>query len=346
MRPTTKDLAKAAGVSLATVDRVLNGRAGVRQNTVDAVNEAIGRLGFVRNLSAANLARGRTYRFEFLLPEHGDQFLDTVIARIEEARAAFAAEFIHVTWRRVIGRDPHQIGRLLSEISPEELDGVALMAPESPQVRDASGHLPERGVQLVQFISGQRTPGGFDFVGVDNRAAGATAGQLMGRFAGGRRGEILVVAETMNGRDSLERRHGFDQVLLRDFPGLTALPSLETRGDAERTRVALHNAFANHPAIIGVYVLSSEARLALEGLAMVCNPRDQIVIAHERTRFSEAMLMDGQLDAVIAQNPGHLVRSALRVLRARCDDREPLASQEEIRIEILIRENLGSSIGV
>ena len=45
---------------------------------------------------------------------------------------------------------------------------------------------------------------------------------------------------------------------------------------------------------------------------------------------------------MIAQNPGHLVRSALRVLRARCDDREPIASQEEIRIEILLRENLGS----
>ena len=80
MRPTSKDLARAAGVSLATVDRVLNGRAGVRQPTVDAVNEAIARIGFVRNLSAANLARRRTYRFEYLLPRHGDQFIETVVA--------------------------------------------------------------------------------------------------------------------------------------------------------------------------------------------------------------------------------------------------------------------------
>ncbi|MEO0363356.1 MAG: LacI family DNA-binding transcriptional regulator, partial [Pseudomonadota bacterium] len=64
MRPTTRDLAREAGVSLATVDRVLNGRPGVREATVEAVNAAIERLGYVRNQSAANLARGRTYRFE------------------------------------------------------------------------------------------------------------------------------------------------------------------------------------------------------------------------------------------------------------------------------------------
>lgn len=40
-RPTTKDLAKAAGVSRATVDRVLNSREGVAKRTVERVNHAI-----------------------------------------------------------------------------------------------------------------------------------------------------------------------------------------------------------------------------------------------------------------------------------------------------------------
>ncbi len=347
MRPTTKDLARAAGVSLATVDRVLNGRPGVRRATVDAVNDAIDQLGFVRNLSAANLARRRTYRLRFLLPVAGDEFLETLIAHVEEAREAFAAEFVDISWARVIGGDPHQTARLLSAISLDELDGVAIMAPESPQVRDATAHLPERGVQVVQFLSGQPGRTDFDFVGVDNRAAGATAGRLMGRFCGRGPGEILVVAETMNARDSLERRLGFDGVLQRDYPNLSALPSLETRGDGARARQIIANAVASHPGIAGAYLLASESRSALQAIieaggagALTGRP---VVIAHERTRFSEELLRSGQLDAVIAQNPGHLVRSALRVLRARCDNRELLASQEEIRIEILLKENLGAS---
>ena len=48
----------------------------------------------------------------------------------------------------------------------------------------------------------------------------------------------------------------------------------------------------------------------------------------------------GVIDAVISQNTGHLARSALRVLRAKCDRTPVIESQEKIRIEIVIRENL------
>jgi LacI family transcriptional regulator len=90
LRPTTKDLAKAAGVSRATVDRVLNGRDGVKKRTVDRVNEAIQELGFVRNIQAANLARSQRYRFVFALPRSGDLFLKEIIRHIDEARETFA----------------------------------------------------------------------------------------------------------------------------------------------------------------------------------------------------------------------------------------------------------------
>jgi len=43
---------------------------------------------------------------------------------------------------------------------------------------------------------------------------------------------------------------------------------------------------------------------------------------------------------IIAQDPGHAVRSAIRIMRARTDLGEPLASQENIRIEVLLKENL------
>ena len=65
-----------------------------------------------------------------------------------------------------------------------------------------------------------------------------------------------------------------------------------------------------------------------------------IIVAHERTPFTEGALLANRIDALITQDPGHLVRSAIRILRARCDRRDIIASQEKIRIEILIRENL------
>ncbi|MCC5973056.1 MAG: LacI family DNA-binding transcriptional regulator [Rubellimicrobium sp.] len=344
MSPTTRDLAREAGVSLATVDRVLNGRTGVRQATVDAVTAAIARIGYIRNQSAANLARGRTYRFEFLLPRSGDEFLASVIARITETQAAFKADSVDIGYRQCLENDPHQISATLSTITSDAVDGIAIMAPESPQVRDAMLRLMDRGVHVVQFVSGQHDLRPFDFVGVDNHAAGATAGRLIGRFTHERPGQVLVISETMHALDSVERRLGFDAVLTADYPNLVALPSLETRGDPARTRVVIRNAYTSHNDIAAVYVLCSEARPALEGIAEFSDPTAQVIIAHERTRFTERQLCDGTLDAVIAQDPGHLVRSAVRLLRARSDGRTPLASQEKIRIEILLKENLGDDI--
>lgn len=340
IRPTTKDLAVAAGVSLATVDRVLNARTGVRQDTVQRVNQAIEKIGFTRNVAAANLARGKAYRFLFLLPRTGDQFLAGLIARIAEANLAFAAEMIRADVRHIHESDPHQIANLLGTLDHADLDGVAIMAPEWPQVRDAMTRLSERGIEAVSFISGQMTSSAHDFVGIDNHAAGATAGRLMGRFSAGRRGAVLVVAETMHARDSLERRLGFDAVINADYPNLTVLPSLETYGDPDRTRRILHRAFLSNPGVAGVYVLGSEARLVLEILAAQRKAGHPLIIAHERTPFTEAALLENRIDALITQDPGHLVRSAIRILRARCDRRDILASQERIRIEVLLKENI------
>ena len=344
MRPTTKDLAKAAGVSLATVDRVLNDRTGVREDTVKRVSEAIERIGFSRNISAANLARSRSYRFLFLLPRSGDQFLAELLARIAEADLGFAAEATRAEVAQIHESDPHQIANFLGALNPDLVDGVAIMAPESPQVRDAKARLVQRGIEAVSFISGQMISGvglgGEDFVGIDNHAAGATAGRLMGRFSDRSPGKILVVAETMRSRDSLERRLGFDEVINADYPYLTVLPSLETRGEPERTDLILRNTFARNPDISGVYILSSEARVPLQTVTQLTETGHRLVIAHERTPFTEAALLSRQIDALITQDPGHLVRSAIRILRARCDRREVLASQEKIRIEILIAENL------
>ncbi len=341
MSPTTKDLAREAGVSLATVDRVLNGRPGVRRATVEAVNAAIDRIGYIRNQSAANLARSRTYRFEFLLPRSGDEFLASVIDRITETQAAFRSDAVEIRCRRVLENDPHQISGILAAITPATIDGIAIMAPESPQVRDAMIRLEARGVHVVQFVSGQHDMRPFDFVGVDNHAAGATVGRLISRFTAGQPGKVLVISETMNALDSVERRLGFDAVLTAESRHLTVLPSLETHGDPARTRHVIRNAYASHADIIAAYVLSAEARPALEAIIEFSDPGAQVIIAHERTRFTERQLCEGTLDAVIAQDPGHLVRSAVRVLRARSDGRKPLASQERIRIEILLRENLG-----
>lgn len=340
MRPTTRDLAEAAGVSLATVDRVLNDRPNVSGRSKEKVQLAISKIGFVRNLAAVNLAKNRTYRFRFVFPTLCDDYQQELINQVLAARIDLKSDLAEVECHHLNMQDPHEVANYLSALDVAQTDGIAIMAPSSPQVRDAIARLGERNVQVVQFLSGQEKLDNLDFVGADNIAAGATAGSLIGRFLNQPSGKIMVIADTMQSLNNIQRRVGFDRVVNTDFPALTAMPTLETHNDKTRVERIMSLQFEQYNDIVAVYVMSSEARSPIEQLAAHASLETLTIVVHERTPFTENSLKQGHIDAVVAQNPGHAVRSALRILRARCDNRQIVTAQERIRVEILLRDNL------
>lgn len=333
MRPTVNDIARAAGVSLATVDRVLNARPGVRAQTVAAVNDAIAKIGYVRDVAAANLARGRSYDLAFVLPDTEAQFVDGLVQRLQaEVRRAEQAR-TRITLCRFPAEDPHALAALLGRLPDMGVHGVAIMAPETPVLRDAIRGLAAAGVVVLALVSDLPNTGRDRFVGIDNRAAGRTAAVLMGRFLGGA-GRVAVVAQSMQLMEAVERRAGFDAIMLREFPQIGVLPSIEVHGDP----TVLHAALDSLGPVAGIYMLGSGVRSLTRHLgARGLHP---VVIAHELTAHTRASLTSGEIAAVIAQNPGHLIRSAQRVLRARIDGAPIDEAQEQIRIEIIISENL------
>lgn len=90
----------------------------------------------------------------------------------------------------------------------------------------------------------------------------------------------------------------------------------------------------------GVCSMASGNTPMLEELRRSGRLGDIVVIAHELTPATRQALLDRETDAVITQNAGHLVRSALRVLRARSDGVGIFDAQERIRTDIVIREYL------
>jgi len=339
-RPTVHDVASEAGVSLATVDRVLNERPGVRAKTVARVQKAIAALGYVRDTYAANLARQRDYRFAFLLPEAPSQFVDTLKEGLAAACAAQAAERISAQIYSVPLDDPHRLVREMERLDTATLDGVAIMTTETPQVRDAITRLKAAGLPVVSIVADLPSSERDYFVGIDSVSAGRTAGFLLGRFVQDGPGDILVLTPSMQARDSIERRLGFDAVISRDFPQLRVLPTLETHAEPERTRMVVARAAVTYPAITGIYSMGAGNAPLLDALQANDLLAGRGVIMHELTPTTREALLDGRADAVIAQNIGHLARSALRVLRAKCDNIPVYEAQERIRIDILTRENL------
>jgi LacI family transcriptional regulator len=68
--------------------------------------------------------------------------------------------------------------------------------------------------------------------------------------------------------------------------------------------------------------------------------RDVVLLGHDLSDSNRKALIRGTIDAVINQDPGHEVRSAIRVLIAKADNVPLIESQERIRIDIFLRDNL------
>jgi len=339
-KPTTKDLAKAAGVSLATVDRVLNARAGVRQTTVQRVQKAIKEIDFVRDVAAANLARGKDYQLVFLLPDHDDEFINLIQVSLGEANRSMAHERTRTSIIRAPANDPHKLASVLDSLSTEHVDGVAVMAPETPHVRDAIARLTARGIAVVALVSNQPSAESAYFIGIDNAAAGRTVGQLMARFTGAKQGDVLVITESMQARDSQERRLGFDTIMSRYTTRLHVHPTMETYGDPARTAQIIKAALHCQAPVTGIYLMNHDIEETMRAISKFGVSDKMVIIGHELTPHTRGYLLDGQMDAVITQDVGHLVRSSIRVLRAKITHLGTVASQERIRVEIILRENM------
>ena len=260
MRPTVHDIAATAGVSLATVDRVLNQRAGVRAVTRQRVEEAISKIGYVRDVAAANLAKSRLYPLIFILPASDNSFMNSVHAEVRAAIARAGFERTNIRIVEVPAFDPTALAGILDGLLTEDLAGVALVAVDAPEVRAAVDRLVAAGVPVVTLVSDLTGSARYHYAGVDNIAAGRTAARLLGRFLGGRSGSVAVLVGSMLVRDHQERRDGFSTVMAEEFPRLALLPVLEGRDDPETVEALISEALATHDTIIGIYSIGAGNR--------------------------------------------------------------------------------------
>ncbi len=338
-RTTLVDVADVAGVSLATVDRVFNHRPGVSPRTAERVEQALVRLGYRPDPAAVRLARGIQYQFCFVLPTGTNSFMNLLAGQVERTLIALADQQAYGDVVRVDVFDPNALSETLRSLIGR-YHGVATVALDHPLVRDAINALVDAGTSVVTLVSDVPNSKRHRFVGIDNSAAGRTAGTLMGRFAGGRSGPVGLIAGSLALRDHVERMFGFQQVLASEFPALRTLPALEGRDDTQRCRAVADKLLAEQPDLIGIYSIGAGNRGIADALEKAGRARDVIFLGHELTDHSRRYLMQGTMAAVLNQDPGHEARSAARILLAQCANLPVIDDQERIRIDIFLRDNL------
>ncbi|MBN9243472.1 MAG: LacI family DNA-binding transcriptional regulator [Mesorhizobium sp.] len=338
MRFTLTDVAREAGVSPATADRVLNNRSGVRPRTREIVIETARRLGYIAE-AGGRLAGAReteVVRLDFILPEGTNTFIKMLHRQIEMQAQARPDLDVHIT--TIEGFSPDRLAKSLSEL-PRAARGVGVIALDHPTVREALRSLAADDVKVVTIASDILHVPRVAYIGIDNRAAGRLAGYVMSRFMGaGRAGKVALFAGSLSYRGHEEREMGFRHLLTEEHSQLKIVELREMLDDRERAYSEAAALLDRHPDLAGIYNIGAGNPGIARALKERGRDRSVVLIGHEVTEATKSLLLDGTMDAVIDQNPRVEAREALNVLSSAvrgqaCDPHPP-------RLQIVFKENI------
>lgn len=160
-RPTVVEVADRAGVSIASVSRVLNGKPA-RRDTEDRVRAAVAELGYVPDATGRALKLGATLQVAFAVDDVGNPVYTEMMRGVEEGMAGSGGRLLVSS----TGHDVTDLVALVRSLSRGYADGL-IISPlrRSPELVDALVHAPVPVVVIGDI--GEGTP--LDTVRTDSR---------------------------------------------------------------------------------------------------------------------------------------------------------------------------------
>ncbi|WP_138471751.1 LacI family DNA-binding transcriptional regulator [Poseidonocella sp. HB161398] len=332
-KPNAKDVAREAGVSTATVDRVLNSRGGVAAEKEARVLEAARRLKLDRMLDQRP---ARTIRIAVLLQPPANPFHAELQAGFQAARRMHAGLNMEFRIHHLVPTEPAKVAAQIDSLGGSH-DGFVVCALHDPAIAAALDRQIARGRAVLTIGTDIRTEGERVYVGPDNIRSGRVAGDLMGRLIGPPGGAVLVIAGLLSMIGHEQREQGFRAVLAERHPACSVAAVVESREDSGRAGELVFRALRDRPDLRGIYNASAGSREVADAIRAAGRARDLVVITHELTEDRRKLLREGLIDAVIDQNPALEVRMAVEVLAARFGrlDKGPATTLTPVQIHMV-----------
>jgi LacI family transcriptional regulator, galactose operon repressor len=345
-KPTFSEIARRAGVGTATVERVLNGRGGVRPATAEKVVAAARALDFPRRLPE---------------PYHGLLRIEVILVRPETtffSRLSRGFERIAATLDRSVSvhrtfldeHDPAAIAERIRAPEPRRA-GLILAVPDYPEIRRALADMQARQpaqarqtrqpgpvpvIQIVTRIAGAAA----DYVGIDNYAAGRTAAFLLSRMQP-RGGTVVALCHSQIYQVHRDRIRGFsDHLRAHARPDLGFVHVLFSHDEGRRSEERLLEALRAWPDLVGLYNAGG-ANASLSAV-LRAHPRGREIffVGHELTERSAASLREGVMSVVLDQAPEEQARRAMDLMLSRLGLLKLPVGNPPIRFITFTAENL------
>ncbi|NHV30528.1 LacI family DNA-binding transcriptional regulator [Burkholderia sp. D-99] len=332
------EIAQLAGVSTATVDRVLNERGSVSAHARERVVAAARTLGVPRQLPDV---RHGLIHVDVLLPDTDTPFY----RRLQQAlqRAVQMLDRRVVVHRAIL--PAADCTRLAAQIERPAYRRAALIvtAGDTPRVRDALAGAIARGETVVTMVSDIGGIARAHYAGIDNERAGRTAGYCIGRLAK-QPGRVLLLGGRMGYRVHMDRIAGCRAELARAFPELACDTKIaETLDQDDLAYSAVAKALRASGDVVGIYN-SGGGSAGIEAALRRFGAAGNVVwVGHEMLDQHRAYIEAGTMDIAIDQDPDGQAISALQHLMHACGVVEQPPPAEPVEFRVFCSANVRTS---
>ncbi|MAQ82388.1 MAG: LacI family transcriptional regulator [Maritimibacter sp.] len=308
-RATVADVAKAAGVSVTTVDRALNGRMRVREETLRKIAEAAHRVGYHGRGLIAHRLNGLLPHVTLgvVLVKGGQAFYRNFAQELEQAMTARPDIRGAVRISYVASQSPDDFAAAIQSLG-EEVDALACVAINHQKLTAAVQDLKDRGVPVFALLNDMAQGVRTAYLGLNNMKVGRNAAWMLTRVAAGPgKLAVFVGGNRWHGHDL--REVGFRSYVRGEAPQFSVLDTLVNLETRKVTYEATLELLRRHEDLSGIYVAGGGMEGAIAALREMRPPGKVSLVVNELTPDSRAALADGYVQMVISTPLADLSRA-------------------------------------
>lgn len=303
MDVTIKQIAELAGVSRGTVDKVLNGRPGVKPDTQERILQIVAELDYKPNYLGKALVRSKEkLKIGVILTPEYNPFVHEIIHGIHTAQDEFKLFGLDVTIKMLSSLEPaEQIG-ILNYFENENYSGVAVFPINDDQVIRKINSMQENGIAMITFNSQVQSINDICFVGQNHYKGGRAAAGLMNKLLPDG-GDIGIIISSMNLSCHQDRLQGFQEKIAEEPRKLSIVQIQENQ---DRSDLAFKIAFTyinTAPNLKGIYLTGGGAAGIGKALDLTNKNSKIKVICHDLVSDTIELIKKGTVDFILGQNP-------------------------------------------
>lgn len=299
-RPTIRDLAEMAGVSVATTNRVLSGAETVSAKTREKVREAAEKIGFygLGAIAARNAAARPKYRFGIILLQPHRPFYKLVARALLDAADTQEMFDIELKIEHLEDLSPQNTADRALALA-NECDAVCITSAVHPIVTKAIEEIQARGIPVFALISQLSATGQIHYIGLDHWKVGRTAAWAFDHICKAP-GKIGLLMGNPRYRNQEMNETGFRSYFrehARDFVLLEPVSTFESSAVAQEMTERL---LSDHPDLVGIYVAGGGISGVLAALRTTGRAGSLITVGYELMDNVRSALLDGALTLSIS----------------------------------------------